>query len=77
MGEDWGVDSELNAERLVPVVLHGGPLDGMETVVDAGDPEPGVGIIAEGCAFPGGRSWYEPDSSGRWTHRGDIPWEAM
>ncbi|MFB7900519.1 hypothetical protein ACFC1B_29895 [Streptomyces xiamenensis] len=45
--------------------------------MDAGDPEPGVGIIAEGCAFPGGRSWYEPDSSGRWTHRGDIPWEAM
>jgi hypothetical protein len=49
-------------------------LDGMTAMVDADDPEPGVGIIAEGCALPGGRSWYEPDATGRWTHRGDIPW---
>ncbi|GAA2381356.1 hypothetical protein GCM10010417_54470 [Streptomyces carpaticus] len=24
-----------------------------------------------------GWSWYEPDESGRWTHRVDIPWEIM
>ncbi|GAA2639999.1 hypothetical protein GCM10009863_66440 [Streptomyces axinellae] len=51
-------------------------MDGMTTVVDADDPEPGVGIIAEGCAYPGGRSWYEPDADGRWVWRADLPWDA-
>lgn len=71
------MSEEFGGERWVPVTLHGGPLDGMSTVVDADDPEPGVGIIAEGCAYPGGRAWYEPDAAGRWVHRGDIPWELM
>ena len=68
---------DMDAIRWTEVTLYGGPLDGMTAMVDADDPEPGVGIIAEGCAFPGGRSWYEPDATGRWAHRGDIPWEAM
>ncbi|MDP9616431.1 MULTISPECIES: hypothetical protein [Streptomyces] len=59
------------------VELHGGPLDGERIPVDPDDPEPGLPLLAEGCAFPGGRSWYEPDESGRWTWRADIPWEAM
>ncbi|MGJ5899397.1 hypothetical protein ACSCBZ_46780 [Streptomyces niveiscabiei] len=63
--------------RWTTVILHGGPLDGSEALVDADDPDPGVGIIAEGCSYPGGRSWYQPDDAGvwRWTH--DIPWELM
>jgi hypothetical protein len=67
----------MNTTRWVPVRLHGGPLDGMETVVDGDDPELGVGIIADGCAHPGGRSWYEPDCDGVWRWKADIPWEVM
>ncbi|WP_405759490.1 hypothetical protein OG234_13405 [Streptomyces sp. NBC_01420] len=63
--------------RLATVTLHGGPLDGETVAVDPADPEPGIGIIAAGCAYPGGRSWYEPDPAGRWTWRRDIPWAAM
>ncbi|MFF2375075.1 hypothetical protein ACFVUW_11910 [Streptomyces xiamenensis] len=27
--------------------------------------------------FLGGRFWYGLDETGRWTHRGDTPWELM
>lgn len=63
--------------RLSTVTLHGGPLDGETVAVDPTDPEPGIGIIAPGCSYPGGRSWYEPDGDLRWTWTGDIPWQAM
>ncbi|MGW2654398.1 hypothetical protein ACWC1D_12200 [Streptomyces sp. NPDC001478] len=65
------------APQFDTVTLYGGPLDGESVNVDPRDPEPGIGIIASGCAYPGGRSWYEPDSAGRWTWRRDIPWDAM
>lgn len=61
------------SEEWVTVPLHGGPLDGEEIPVDPGDPEPGVAMVADGCAYPGGRSWYAPDETGRWTWRGDTP----
>lgn len=50
------------------VTLHGGPLDGMTTEVDADDPDPWIAIIAEGCA---------PDAAGVWRWTRDIPWHAM
>ncbi|MEE1822207.1 hypothetical protein PUR61_08360 [Streptomyces sp. BE20] len=59
------------------VTLHGGPLDGGSTPVDPDDPDPWVAVVCDGCAFPGGRSVYEPDGSGRWTWVRDLPWEAM
>ncbi|MFJ1797192.1 hypothetical protein [Kitasatospora griseola] len=55
------------------VTLHGGPLDGMTTHVDADDPDPWVPILSPGCAHPGGRSIYAPDHTGRWTWRRDVP----
>ena len=67
----------MDHPELTPVQLHGGPLDGQTVPVDPTDPEPGIGIIADGCAYPGGRSWYEPDTEGRWTWTRDIPWEQM
>jgi hypothetical protein len=67
----------MERPELTPVQLHGGPLDGQTVPVDPTDPEPGIGIIADGCTYPGGRSWYEPDAAGRWTWTHDIPWEAM
>ena len=59
------------------VELCGGPLDGMQVQVDPNDPDPWTAIIADGCSYPGGRSVYAPDSTGRWTWERDIPWEAM
>ncbi|MET9402091.1 hypothetical protein [Kitasatospora sp. NPDC002965] len=59
------------------VTLYGGPLDGASTPVDPDDPDPWVAVISEGCAFPGGRSVYEPDEGGRWTWVRDLPWEAL
>ncbi|MFC8862667.1 hypothetical protein [[Kitasatospora] papulosa] len=63
--------------QLVTVVLFGGPLDGESVAVDPDDPEPGIGIIAAGCSYPGGRSWYEPDAEGRWVWKHDIPWGQL
>ncbi|MGW2539889.1 hypothetical protein ACWC5I_03225 [Kitasatospora sp. NPDC001574] len=57
------------------VTLRGGPLGGASTPVDPDDSDPWVAVISEGCAFPGGRSVYEPVGSGRWVR--DLPWEAM
>lgn len=57
----------------VPVQLHGGPLDGEQLLVDPADPDPGAALPATGCAFPGGRSWYEPDAAGTWRWSGDTP----
>ncbi|MGW1814084.1 hypothetical protein ACWCQM_11060 [Streptomyces sp. NPDC002125] len=62
---------------LVTVTLFGGPLDGESVAVDPDDPEPGIGIIAAGCSYPGGRCWYEPNAEGRWTWKHDIPWGLM
>ncbi|MCQ0025610.1 hypothetical protein M4914_23500 [Streptomyces somaliensis DSM 40738] len=53
--------------------LHGGPLDGECVPVDPAGLEPGVAMVASGCAIPGGRSWYEPDETGRWRWIGDTP----
>ncbi|MFD5566230.1 hypothetical protein [Kitasatospora griseola] len=61
------------AEEWVQVELHGGPMDGEHTYVLAGDPDPGTALISPRCAYPGGRSVYEPDTAGRWTWRGDTP----
>lgn len=61
------------SETWQTVTLHGGPLDGMSVPVDVEDPEPGVAMVSDGCAFLGGRSWYEPDASGRWVWTGDTP----
>lgn len=59
-------------ETWVPVTLHGGPLDGKEIKVLAEDPDPGVAMMSDwGIYGPGGRSWYEPDDSGRWVWTGD------
>ncbi|MFJ4837161.1 hypothetical protein [Streptomyces sp. NPDC088746] len=70
---DRDEESEVLA-RLVTVTLFGGPLDGETVAVDLADPEPGIGIIAAGCSYPGGRSWYEPGADGRWAWKHDIPW---
>lgn len=59
------------------VTLHGGPLDGMTAPVDTDDPDPWTAIIADGCAYPGGRSVYAPDENGTWRWVRDIPWDAM
>ncbi|ROR35814.1 hypothetical protein [Kitasatospora cineracea] len=53
--------------------LHGGPMDGERAYVLADDPDPGTALISPRCAYPGGRSIYEPDDTGRWTWRGDTP----
>ncbi len=57
------------------VELHGGPLDGTVQPVPLipGDTDPGVALIAGGCAYLGGRSWYEPDAGGVWRWVGDSP----
>jgi hypothetical protein len=55
------------------VELHGGPLDGERIPVDPADPDPGVAMVATGCAYLGGRSWYGPDEGGRWVWQGDSP----
>nr|WP_043497035.1 hypothetical protein [Streptomyces viridosporus] len=55
------------------VTLNGGPLDGERIPVDPDDPDPGVAMVADGCAYPGGRSWYAPDGAGRWVWTGDTP----
>ncbi|MET9096221.1 hypothetical protein ABZX72_29500 [Streptomyces cyaneofuscatus] len=61
----------------VLVTLHGGPLDGSTAPVDPTDDDPWTAIISEGCAYPGGRSLYAPDHTGRWVWRHDVPWEAL
>lgn len=48
-------------------------LDGMSIPVDQEDPELGVAVVAGGCAFVEGWSWYEPDAEGRWVWTGDTP----
>ena len=60
-------------EGWVSVQLHGGPLDGETIPVDPADPDPGVALVADGCSYLGGRSWYEPDEAGTWRWTGDTP----
>ncbi|MFD5085009.1 hypothetical protein ACFWOG_20510 [Kitasatospora sp. NPDC058406] len=48
-----------------------------DLVAEWGKDDPWVAVISDGCAFPGGRSVYEPDGSGRWTWVRNLPWEAM
>ena len=60
-------------EGWVDVQLHGGPLDGEHIPVDPQDRDPGVALVADGCSFLGGRSWYEPDETGAWRWTGDTP----
>jgi hypothetical protein len=55
------------------VELYGGPLDGQTALVRLDDPGPGTALIADGCAYLGGWSWYEPDASSRWVWVGDTP----
>jgi len=57
----------------VSVQLHGDPLHGGTIPVDLGDPDPGVALVADGCSYLGGRSWYEPDATGTWCWSGDTP----
>lgn len=64
-------------DGMTPVTLHGGPLDGMPADVDTDESDPWIAIISEGCAYPGGRSVYAPDTAGTWTWSHDIPWDAM
>ncbi|MFE2352517.1 hypothetical protein [Kitasatospora cineracea] len=61
------------AEQWVEVELHGGPMDGETAYVRTDGPDPGTALISPRCAYPGGRSIYEPDTAGRWTWRGDTP----
>lgn len=65
-GEDRGMQTE-------DVTLYGGPCDGETVAVDPTDPDPGVALPADGCAFLGGRSWYAPGEDGRWRWTGDTP----
>ncbi|MFD5388197.1 hypothetical protein ACFWMG_25325 [Streptomyces sp. NPDC127074] len=63
--------------RWVTVTLYEGPLDGVETVVDADDPDPWVPLISPGCAHSGGRSIYGPDPvTSRWMRQRDVLREA-
>ncbi|MFE9381395.1 hypothetical protein [Streptomyces sp. NPDC006855] len=62
--------------QLVTVTLFGGPLDGSTAPVEIDD-DPWTAIISDGCAYPGGRSVYAPDSAGRWVWQRDVPWDAM
>ncbi|MFD5033631.1 hypothetical protein ACFWM0_24970 [Streptomyces sp. NPDC058405] len=61
----------------IEVPLHGGPLDGSTAPIDPADDDPWIAIISDGCAHPGGRSLYAPDTAGVWRWREDIPWDAM
>ncbi|WP_062215705.1 hypothetical protein [Streptomyces sp. NBRC 109706] len=61
---------------MTTVILHGGPCDG-ETLDLSAVPEEeragGVALPSAGCAYPGGRSLYEPDAAGRWQWLRDVP----
>ncbi|MEV5249880.1 hypothetical protein [Streptomyces werraensis] len=59
-----------------PVELYGGPLDGWRIEVDA-DPEPWVAIVSDHGRYPGGRSLYAPDTSGRWVWVRDLRPEEL
>ena len=66
----------MHGMETVEVELHGGPLDGMTAPVTL-DEDPWTAIISDGCAYPGGRSVYAPDSTGRWVWIRDLPWDAL
>ncbi|ARF75693.1 hypothetical protein B7C62_28135 [Kitasatospora albolonga] len=66
----------MSDDTTTMVELHGGPLDGQTVPVDIDD-DPWTAIISDGCAHPGGRSVYAPDSTGRWVWERDVPWDAL
>lgn len=65
----------MNTEHMVQ--LHGGPLDGQTVPVTLDDDDPWTAVISDGCAYPGGRSLYAPNTAGRGVWQHDLPWEAM
>ncbi|MFS0697793.1 hypothetical protein [Streptomyces nitrosporeus] len=67
----------MTTPEFTMVQLHGGPLDGETAPVALTDDDPWTAIISDGCAYPGGRSVYAPDSAGVWRWTQDIPWGAM
>ncbi|MFI1890745.1 hypothetical protein [Streptomyces jumonjinensis] len=66
-----------DAERTVEVELHGGPLDGWRVPVAAVDDDPWTAIVSDYGRYPGGRSLYAPDESGRWVWVRDLRWEEL
>ncbi len=60
----------------IKVELHGGPLDGRTVPVSLTDEDPWIALPNDGCAYPGGRSLYAPDTAGRWVWQDDQPADA-